>query len=71
MPADLALITGLPGGPYRLTITTAADGQRWFSAAEACACEPGGHWHEVVDAPTWQQLVHELLERFLRQEVAT
>lgn len=64
---DLVLIQ-LPGGPFRLTITESG-GQRWFTAAEACPCEPGGHWHPVETAPSWHELVHDLLERFLRQEV--
>jgi hypothetical protein len=63
MAADLVLIE-LPGGPFRLTITD-VDGERWFTAAEACPCTAGGHWHDVADAPTWHGLLHDLLTRFL------
>lgn len=61
---DLIVITGFPGGPYRLEITDTFAGP-WFTAAEMCACELGGHWHECADAPTWQCLIHDLLTRFL------
>jgi hypothetical protein len=67
---DLTLITGLPGGPYRLTIFEPPHGARVFCAAEMCTCphDGGPHWHPIVDATSLADLFTDLLVRFLSQE---
>jgi hypothetical protein len=69
MAADLVLIQGLPGGPFRLTILEPPHGPRVFTAAEMCACgfEDGApHWHPVCDAESLADLYVDLLTRFLQ-----
>jgi hypothetical protein len=67
--ADLVLVQGLPGGPYRLTITESCDGSSSFLASEMCACPVAGgapHWHEVASAASFADLVIALLDLHLQ-----
>jgi hypothetical protein len=62
----LALIQGLPGGPYRLTITEPPDAPPSFSGDAMCTCDGAAHWHFVTAAPSLDELVAELLARHLQ-----
>jgi hypothetical protein len=73
MAADLILITGLPGGPFRLEVLEPATGGRWFTAAEMCTCgavAEGPHWHDVTASASLADLYVSLLEHGLREVVA-
>jgi hypothetical protein len=69
MAADLVLVQGLPGGPYRLDLTETPTGGCTFAAAEMCACPAKGgapHWHDVTAAESLADLFVALLTRYLQ-----
>lgn len=72
MPADLVLIDGLPGGPYRLAVRTDADGTPELMAMAMCMCTAttgpsagGPHWCPRASADTLPELYSELLRLWL------
>jgi hypothetical protein len=75
MAADLVLIQGLPGGPYRLDVVDLDDGGHRFIAGEMCVCDRaawlfghGPHWHDITAADCLTDLFTDLLTRYLAQE---